>query len=97
MDRTGIITMRGNALTLSGNPVKVGDKAPDFAVIDTGMSVKGLKDFAGRVKLISVTPSLDTPICDLQVHWFEKDASDLSKDLVVLNISADLPFAIKRF
>lgn len=97
MDRKGIITMRGNSLTLAGEPVKTGDKAPDFTVLDTDMSEKSLKDYKGKVKLISVTPSLDTPVCDIQVHWFEKDASELSEDVEILNISADLPFAIKRF
>jgi thiol peroxidase len=97
MDRKGIITMRGNPLTLVGNPVKAGDKAPDFAVLDTELKERGLADYEGKVKIISVTPSLDTPVCDIQVKWFEKDAADISKDVEILNISADLPFAIKRF
>jgi thiol peroxidase len=89
--------MHGNPLTLSGNPVKAGDKAPDFAVLDTEMKERGLADYSGMVKIVSVTPSLDTPVCDIQIHWFEKDASNMSKDVEILNISADLPFAIKRF
>ncbi|MDR1965177.1 MAG: thiol peroxidase [Synergistaceae bacterium] len=97
MERTGIITMRGKPLTLVGNRVEVGDKAPDFSVLDTDMTVKGLADFDGKIKVISVTPSLDTPVCDIQVHWFEQDASKVSQDVAILNISADLPFAIKRF
>ncbi|MDR1651907.1 MAG: thiol peroxidase [Synergistaceae bacterium] len=97
MDRTGVVAMNGKPLTLSGRTPNVGDKAPDFRVLDTKLSVKSLADFAGKVKLISVTPSLDTPVCDLQIHWFESDASGLSQDVVILNISADLPFAIKRF
>jgi thiol peroxidase len=97
MERTGLITMNGNALTLVGNPVKVGDKAPDFEVFDVELTARGLKDFAGKVKIVSVTPSLDTPVCDLQIHWFEQDAAKLSDDAAILNISADLPFAIKRF
>lgn len=97
MDRHGIITMRGNPLTLSGNPVKAGDKAPDFVVLDKDLKEKSLKDYAGKVKLISVTPSLDTPVCDIQIHAFEKEAAGLSDDVAILNISVDLPFAIKRF
>jgi thiol peroxidase len=89
--------MRGNPLTLSGNQVKAGDRAPDFAVLDTEMNAKGLSDYKGKVKVISVTPSLDTPVCDIQIHWFENDASNMSKEVEILNISADLPFAIKRF
>ena len=97
MERNGIITMHGNPLTLVGNEVKAGEKAPDFSVVDSGLSNKSLADYKGKIKLISVTPSLDTPVCDLQINRFEKDATDLSSDVVVLNISADLPFAIKRF
>ena len=97
MERKGAITMQGNPLTLVGNEVKAGDRAPDFSVLDTWLLNKSLKDYEGKVKLISVTPSLDTSVCDLQIHRFEKDTTDLSSDVVVLNISADLPFAIKRF
>ncbi|MDR1132533.1 MAG: thiol peroxidase [Synergistaceae bacterium] len=97
MDRKGIITMKGNPLTLSGSPVRAGDKAPDFVVLDKDMKEKSLKDYAGKVKLISVTPSLDTPVCDIQIHAFEREATGMSDEAVVLNISADLPFAIKRF
>ena len=56
-----------------------------------------LKDFDGKFKVISVTPSLDTPVCDLQIHWFNEDAANQPQDVAVLNISMDLPFAIKRF
>ena len=97
MERKGIITMQGNPLTLGGNEVRAGDRAPDFSVLDSGMAEKSLADYKGKVKLISVTPSLDTPVCDLQINRFEKDATGLSADVVVLNISVDLPFAIKRF
>jgi thiol peroxidase len=97
MERTGIITMSGNALTLVGNAVSVGDKAPDFTVLDMNLLAKSLKDYEGKIKVISVTPSLDTPVCDLQIHWFNEDAANHSDDVEVLNISADLPFAIKRF
>ncbi|MDR3165481.1 MAG: thiol peroxidase [Synergistaceae bacterium] len=82
---------------MSGNPVKAGDKAPDFVVLDKGLKEKSLKDYVGKVKLISVTPSLDTPVCDIQIHAFEKEAAGLSGDVVILNVSVDLPFAIKRF
>jgi thiol peroxidase len=97
MERTGVITMQGNPLTLLGSPVKEGDKAPDFTVLDASLKAIGLADYKGKVKVISVTPSLDTPVCDVQIHWFEKDASSLSPDVEILNISVDLPFAIKRF
>jgi len=95
-ERKGVITMKGNPLTLVGPELKVGDKAPDFTVLSDSMAPVSLKDFDGKYKVISVTPSLDTPICDLQIHWFNEDAAN-HQDTVVLNISADLPFAIKRF
>ena len=96
-ERTGIITMGGNPMTLLGTEPKVGGKAPDFAVVDSGLAVKTLGDFAGKIKVISVAPSLDTPVCSLQLRWFNEDAAKEPKDVAVLNITMDLPFAIKRF
>lgn len=84
-------------MTLEGNELKVGDKAPDFTLLDAKLTPKTLKDFEGKIKVISVTPSLDTPVCDLQIHWFNEDAAKEPGDVVVLNVSMDLPFAIGRF
>jgi thiol peroxidase len=97
MERTGIIKMKGSALTLLGDAVKVGDRARNFTLLDMELAPKSLADFEGKIKVISVTPSLDTPVCDLQIHWFNEDAANQPGDVVVMNISADLPFAIKRF
>lgn len=97
MERKGITTMKGNPMTLVGPELKAGDKAPDFTVLDQAMAPKSLKDFEGKFKVISVTPSLDTPVCDLQIHWFNEDAANQPADVAVLNISMDLPFAIRRF
>ena len=97
MERKGIITMKGNPMTLVGPELKAGDKAPDFTVLDQTMAPKSLKDFDGKFKVISVTPSLDTPVCDLQIHWFNEDAANQPADVAILNISMDLPFAIRRF
>jgi len=94
--RKGIVTMKGNPMTLVGPELKVGDKAPDFTVLSETMASVSLNDFDGKIKVISVTPSLDTPVCDLQIHWFNEDAAN-HQDTVVLNVSMDLPFAIKRF
>lgn len=96
-ERKGVVTMGGNPITLVGPELKVGDKAPDFVVLDQSLKPVTLKDFAGKVKLISTTPSLDTSVCDLQVHRFNDEAASLPGDVVVLNISMDLPFAIRRF
>jgi len=92
-----IVTFQGNPLTLVGNEVKVGDKAPDFVVLDSNLKEVRLKDFPGKIKLISVTPSLDTPVCDMQARRFNEAAAKLPDDVVIMNISMDLPFAIARF
>jgi thiol peroxidase len=97
MERAGIITMKGKPLTLVGPEVKIGDKAQNFSVLDSALSEVRLKDFWGKTKIISVTPSLDTPVCDLQLRRFNHEAATLPHDVVVLNISMDLPFAIARF
>ena len=97
MERKGVITFMGNPLTLMGNEVKVGSKAPAFSVLEKDLSDVKLADFSGKVKIISVTPSLDTPVCDLQAKTFEGEAEKLPDNVVVINISMDLPFAIARF
>ena len=97
MERKGIVTFAGGPLTLVGQEVKVGDKAPNFTVVDKELKDVSFTDFEGKVRLISVTPSLDTPVCDAQARRFNKEAQALSGDAVVLNVSMDLPFAIARF
>lgn len=97
MERKGVVTIKGNPLTLIGNELKIGDNAPDFTVLDSKLTGAGLKDFAGKVKVISVTPSLDTPVCDMQARRFNQEAGKMPLDIVVMNISMDLPFAISRF
>ncbi len=97
MERTGIITMKGKSVTLIGPDIRVGDKAPDFTVLDGTLGEVRLADFAGKTKIISVTPSLDTPVCDLQLRRFNREAASLPHDVAVLNVSMDLPFAITRF
>lgn len=97
MERSGIITSQGSPLKLLGPALQPGDKAPDFRLFDGEMKPFGLQDLSGRIKLISVTPSLDTPVCDLQLRRFNTEAAGLSGEVVVLNVSMDLPFAIARF
>ncbi|TCK59545.1 thiol peroxidase [Seleniivibrio woodruffii] len=97
MERTGIVTMKGNPMTLVGNEIKVGDKAPDFTVSAQTLAPVTLKDYAGKIKVISVTPSLDTPVCDFQLRRLNTEVASMGDDIVMLNISMDLPFAIKRF
>lgn len=97
MQRKNIVTEHGNPVTLIGSALKVGDEAPGFMILDGSSKEVGLKDFTGKIKIISVTPSLDTPVCDLQASRFNEEAQKLPDDVVVLNISMDLPFAISRF
>ncbi|MCX8026723.1 MAG: thiol peroxidase [Thermodesulfovibrionales bacterium] len=97
MERKGMVTIKGNPITLVGNELKVGDKAPDFTVLDGSLNEVKLQDFRGKIKVISVTPSLDTPVCDFQLRRFNNEALSLGDDVVVINISMDLPFAISRF
>ena len=97
MERNGIITFKGTPLTLVGAELKSGDQAPDFTLLDNELNEVRLKDFRGKIKVISVTPSLDTPVCDMQARRFNEEAARLPEDVVVLNISMDLPFAISRF
>ncbi len=91
------VTINGNPLTLVGRAVRVGDKAPDFTVLDAELKEARLNDFVGKIKVISVTPSLDTPVCDIQARRFNEEAAKLPENVVVMNISMDLPFAISRF
>ncbi len=97
MERKGIVTVNGNPVTLIGPEVKVGVKAPDFSVLDGGLEEVRLKDFAEKIKVISVSASLDTPVCDTQARRFNKEAALLPEDVVILNITMDLPFAVSRF
>ncbi|MGE5190298.1 MAG: thiol peroxidase [Gemmatimonadota bacterium] len=96
-ERTGIITFKGKPMTLLGPEIKAGDKAPDFRVVDNGLGPVTLADFAGKVKIVSAVPSLDTPTCDTETRRFNREAADLPGDVVVLTVSLDLPFAQKRW
>lgn len=95
-ERANAITLKGNPMTLIGNEVKVGDAAPDATVVANDLSEVKLSSYKGKKLIISAVPSLDTPICDLETKRFNTEAANL-KDVVVLTISADLPFAQKRW
>ncbi|GFN35528.1 thiol peroxidase [Tepidimicrobium xylanilyticum] len=94
--RRGIVTMGGNPVTLIGKEIKVGDKAPDFTALKKDLTEYSLKDTGDSIKIISVVPSLDTGICELQTIRFNEEAAKL-KDVLILTISVDLPFAQDRF
>lgn len=96
MERAGATTMRGNPLTLIGPELKAGDSAPDFTVVDGSLKNVTLKDTGNHVRIISVVPSLDTPVCDAQTKRFNEEAAKLP-DVDILTVSMDLPFAQKRW
>ncbi|MBA2942858.1 thiol peroxidase [Paenibacillus sp. CGMCC 1.16610] len=96
-ERTGVATVGGNPVTLIGPEIKVGDKAPDFTVNKDLMTEVSLSDYAGKIKLISVVPSVDTATCDAQTRRFNVEADKLGDNVVILTISVDLPFAQSRF
>lgn len=96
-ERKGVVTFKGNPVTLLGPEVRVGEKAPDFRVVDTGLAPVTLGDFRGKVKIISSIPSLDTPVCDTETRRFNQEAANLPDKVVVLTVSMDLPFAQKRW
>ncbi|MEC2077707.1 thiol peroxidase [Metabacillus fastidiosus] len=90
------VTFKGNPVTLLGNEVKVGDQAPDFTVLANDTSAVTLADSKGKVRIISVVPSVDTGTCDAQTRRFNEEAAKLG-NAVVLTISVDLPFAQGRW
>jgi len=96
-EREGAVLFKGEPATLLGPEIKVGDDAPDFQVVDTGLQPVTLASSAGKIRLITVVPSLDTPVCDTMTRQFNQDAANLPDSVVVYTISVDLPFAQKRW
>ena len=96
-ERTGMITMKGNPLTLMGDEVKVGEMAPDFVVLDNNLSPVKFSSFRGKTCILSSVPSLDTPVCDMETRKFNEEAGRLGPDVAILTVSMDLPFAQKRW
>ncbi|MCC6612043.1 MAG: thiol peroxidase [Anaerolineae bacterium] len=96
MTRPGMVT-RGNELTVEGEMLEPGQPAPDFALTANDWQTRTLADYAGKIKIISIVPSLDTRVCATQTRRFNQEASDLSDDIVVLTVSADLPYAQRRW
>ena len=96
-ERTGLITMKGNPLTLLGDEIKVGQAAPDCTLIANDLSDVKLSSFKGKKLILSVVPSLDTAVCDRQTKKFNTEAAQLGPDVVILTVSMDLPFAQKRW
>lgn len=94
-ERVGVTTFRDRPVTLLGREVRVGDRAPEFTALGNDMSPVTLADSAGTVRVISVVPSLETPVCDQQTRRFNEEAANL--DATVLTVSVDLPFTQARW
>jgi thiol peroxidase len=96
MERAGATTLKGNPLTLIGPELKAGDSAPDFSLTGGDLKPVTLKDTGSQVRIVSVVPSLDTPVCDAQTKRFNEEAAKLP-GVDILTVSMDLPFAQKRW
>jgi thiol peroxidase len=90
------ITFKGNPVSTAGDLPKAGAKAPDFSLTKTDLSTVSLKDFAGKVVVLNIFPSIDTPVCATSVRKFNQEAAKVA-DAVIVSVSRDLPFALKRF
>ena len=90
------ITLKGNAVHTNGELPAIGTQAPDFKLVDGDLNDRSLADYKGKKKLLNIVPSLDTAVCATSTRKFN-EAAKKRDDMVVLVISADLPFAMKRF
>jgi len=91
------VTLKGNPMQLSGPLPEVGQSAPNATLINNDLAPVDLDSFRGKVVVLSVVPSLDTPICDMQTRRFNQEAEKMGEGVQVLTISMDLPFAQKRW
>lgn len=97
VERTGELTFKGNPLTVYGQRLSVGQKAPEFNLLANDLTPVSLRDSAGKVRIISVVPSLDTPVCDTQTRKFNEAVAKFAGKVICYTVSADLPFAQKRW
>ena len=96
-ERTGIVTVGGNPVTLLGNEITSGDPAPDAELLDNDLQPVKLSDYRGKVCILSSVGSLDTVTCDIETRRFNTEAAELGSDIAILTVSMDLPFAQKRW
>ncbi len=96
-EEKSVVTMKGNPLNLMGKSLKVGDRAPDFTVLDNNLGPVKFSSYKGKVCVLSSVPSLDTPVCDMETRRFNQEATGLGSDVTILTVSMDLPFAQKRW
>ena len=95
--RTGGTKLRGNPVDVMGEELKVGQKAPDFTLIGQDLNPVTPNDTAGKVRIISTVPSLDTPVCAMETKRWQEEADKLGDKVEIITVSMDLPFAQKRY
>ena len=96
MERQGAVTLKGNPMTLVGPELQRGDAAPDFLCVDNTLKPVTLAQTGTNVRIFSVVPSLDTPVCDAQTRRFNEELEKL-EGVDIYTISVDLPFGQKRY
>src|SRR5687767_14847843 len=96
-EREGVVTMKGNPLTLLGAEIEANEDAPDFTALKDLMTPVRLSDSAGKVRVLLSVPSLDTPVCSIEAKRFNDEAASLGQDVLVQVISVDTPFAMSRW
>lgn len=96
-EKQGAVTFKGNPVTLLGDDILADGQAPEFRVVDTGLNPVTLQSSAGKIRLITAVPSLDTGVCDTMTRKFNEKAAQLPESVVIYTISMDLPFAQKRW
>ena len=97
MERNNVVKIKGKPVTLVGPELKIGDKAPDFTLLDNSLNTVRLSDSKGKPRLISVVTSLDTSTCNFQTRRFNQELEKLGDKATVYTVSADLPFAQNRY
>ncbi len=91
------VTFKGSPLKLEGSPVKVGDTLRDAKLAGTDLKLVSLADGKGKVRIVNIVPSLDTPVCEQQTHYLSEKSGELGRDVQFITVSVDTPFAQKRF
>lgn len=98
MKRVGLLKFGGKDVTIIGQDLKVGDKAPEFTVQTQDWStVKGLRSTQGKVRILATLPSLNTSVCDRETRRFNQEAAALGEGIAILTVSMDLPFTLKNW
>lgn len=99
MSRSGAVTFKGTPMTLLGEELQTGSAAPDFTLhyFEGGLNTLGKADVAGKPTILSVVPSLDTGVCQIQTKRFNTDLESMGDSINAVTVSCDLPFAMNRF